>query len=169
MSTGTQPEESLLTLVNMLTSVNSTCERNITKTRVVGFRLSRLAWLLYNEVLGDVEKDTLKSINEAIIYALAKQKLGRLPCDEYVSKRVDYIVSKIGPKSLNVNININSARAESKVNVNISERDISDIVQLLEYLYDLSKENLEFRTRKILEARIKRAKNLLYRLLEPSN
>ena len=115
------------------------CIEGIEKTRTVGFRVSKLAWTLYDNILNSQEKETLKYLVEGTIIALAKQKLGELPCEQQLQARLAYAaVRASGSPSVSFNINVNIQKAEANPQVNVSI-DLKAVVDLVEKLYELRK------------------------------
>ncbi len=132
---GLELDSPVNTLLTVLTSVNRDCERLVRESRVVGFRVSRAAWLLYNEVLSDADKELIKYAVEGFILAIARHRLGSLPCEELLGRRLQASATRLsggGAPIFNVSISVSQAEAKAEARL-----DLDRLWELVEKLYKL--------------------------------
>ncbi|BBC20942.1 hypothetical protein [Aeropyrum globular virus 1] len=111
----------------------------VRESRVVGFRVSRAAWLLYNEALSYSDKEVLKYVVEGLILALARERMGGLPCGDILDKRLSASAIRFtgqGFVNFNVSVNVNENKNENRVNV-----DLAALAELVDRLYHIMKSN----------------------------
>ncbi len=173
---GLIPKHNTLDPVNILLtryqSVNKEreCIEGIEKTRTVGFRVSKLAWTLYDNILNSQEKETLKYLVEGTIIALAKQKLGELPCEQQLQARLAYAAVRVsGGSSVTFNVQIARAESRSEVKLNIDLKEIEEVKRLLEHLLQLATSTQDWRTQKILRQRVAKAQKILDKIIDGVN
>ena len=153
------------TLLTVLTSVNRDwCTKATRETRVVGFRVPSLAQLLYSTVLTQQDKETLRLLVEGLIYSIAKERLGTVPCEAETARRINTAASIVTGKGTVVfNVNINAARAEANptIKINIKQADVEYLERLLRDLVTLLETHLDARAVRVLRARVARAERIL--------
>ncbi len=148
------------------------CEEKLEASEPACFRVPSLAKMLYRDFLSSQDKKYIQIVVEGMIYAAAQHKLGKLPCEDLINKRLAAIGAMTtgqGTVVFNININNNVAEAKPTININVDTKALEDIARLLEYLLQEASKNMTPRTRRILEQRVKRAERVLEDLIVKLN
>ena len=136
------------------------CEEELRRTRPLSVRVARLVWKLYDELLTQEDKETLKYVIEGVIIALASRRAEQLPCEELL-RRKEVLPSAPQRSHTTINLTININKAEARVEVDLEA--LAAALRELEETIERWREHrlLQKQQARILEDKIKEIKRRL--------